>query len=59
LFSDGQIGDGGSLGTTRSSHVAVSTSGVLSGKSILQITGGGYFHTCVIANDQIHIVGNE
>jgi alpha-tubulin suppressor-like RCC1 family protein len=30
--------------------VAVSTSGVLSEKSILQITAG-YLHTCVIAND--------
>jgi alpha-tubulin suppressor-like RCC1 family protein len=30
--------------------VKVSTSGVLSGKSILQISAG-YYHTCVIAND--------
>jgi alpha-tubulin suppressor-like RCC1 family protein len=30
--------------------VAVNNSGVLSGKSILQISSGGW-HTCVIAND--------
>jgi alpha-tubulin suppressor-like RCC1 family protein len=49
LFSYGQIGDG-STGTNRPSPVAVSTSGVLEGKSIFQITAGWY-HTCVISND--------
>jgi alpha-tubulin suppressor-like RCC1 family protein len=48
LFSYGQIGDGSY--TNRPLPVAVSTSGVLSGKSILQITAGNG-HTCVIAND--------
>jgi alpha-tubulin suppressor-like RCC1 family protein len=48
LFSEGQIGDGST--TNRPLPVAVSTSGVLSGKSILQITAGEY-HTCAIAND--------
>jgi alpha-tubulin suppressor-like RCC1 family protein len=48
LFSFGQIGD--STGLNRALPVKVSISGVLSGKSILQITAG-YGHTCVIAND--------
>jgi alpha-tubulin suppressor-like RCC1 family protein len=48
MFSYGQIGDGSI--TNRPFPVAVSTSGVLSGKIILQITAGGG-HTCAIAND--------
>jgi hypothetical protein len=48
LFSYGQIGDGSY--STRSLPVSVSTSGKLSGKSILQITAG-LGNTCVIAND--------
>jgi alpha-tubulin suppressor-like RCC1 family protein len=49
LFSYGQIGDGTT--TDRSLPVQVSTSGVLSGKSILQISAG-FYHTCAIANDK-------
>jgi alpha-tubulin suppressor-like RCC1 family protein len=36
--------------TNRLLPVAVNNSGILSGKSILQISTG-YGHTCVIAND--------
>jgi alpha-tubulin suppressor-like RCC1 family protein len=49
LNSYGQIGDGSS-GINRLLPTAVSTSGVLSGKNILQISAGDY-QTCVIAND--------
>jgi alpha-tubulin suppressor-like RCC1 family protein len=48
LFSYGQIGDG--TKTSTSLPVKVNTSGVLSGKSILQITSGDNYN-CVIAND--------
>jgi alpha-tubulin suppressor-like RCC1 family protein len=43
-------GDGIASNTNRILPVSVDTSGVLSGKSIIQITAGGS-HTCVIAND--------
>jgi alpha-tubulin suppressor-like RCC1 family protein len=49
-FSYGQIGDGTS-GTNRLLPIAVNTSGVLSGKRILQISVG-FCHTCVIADDE-------
>jgi alpha-tubulin suppressor-like RCC1 family protein len=45
----GQIGDDTS-GTNRLLPVAVNNSVVLSGKSIIQLSSGGYY-TCVIAND--------
>jgi alpha-tubulin suppressor-like RCC1 family protein len=47
--SDGQLGNGATTGT-QVSPVAVDTTGVLSGKTILSITAG-YSHTCVIASD--------
>jgi alpha-tubulin suppressor-like RCC1 family protein len=49
IKSYGEIGDGTS-GNDKFSPVAVYTSGVLSGKNVLQITAG-YYHTCVIADD--------
>lgn len=46
---NGQIGDGGSS-VTRQSPVAVDTSGVLSGKTLLSISVG-FGHTCAVASD--------
>ena len=44
--SNGQIGDG-TTGTNRLVPVAVSTSGVLAGKTLVSISAGAY-HTCVV-----------
>jgi alpha-tubulin suppressor-like RCC1 family protein len=46
--SDGQLGNGTT--TNSSSPVAVSTSGVLSGKKFLSISSGE-LHTCIVADD--------
>jgi alpha-tubulin suppressor-like RCC1 family protein len=48
MNSNGQIGDGTTI--NRFFPVSINTSGVLSGKKIIQITTGDY-HTCIIAND--------
>ncbi|MFO1135425.1 MAG: hypothetical protein U1E30_09605 [Rhodoblastus sp.] len=46
--SNGALGD--NTGTQRFVPTAVSTSGVLSGKTVTQISGGGY-HTCALTSD--------
>jgi alpha-tubulin suppressor-like RCC1 family protein len=49
--SNGQLGNGATSGT-QVSPVAVDTSGVLSGKTILSISAS-YSHTCAIASDNL------
>lgn len=53
--SNGQIGNG-SLGGNATSPVAVSTSGVLSGKIVAGLSSGDY-HNCVVAGGQAYCWG--
>lgn len=48
--TNGELGDGGSL-TAQPSPVAVDTSGVLSGKTILSISSAMSSNTCAVASD--------
>ena len=56
LNSTGQLGDGST--TNRSSPVAVSTSGVLSGKVVSQISVGRT-HNCALASGQVYCWGSN
>lgn len=56
LNDDGQLGNGNN--TSSLLPVNVSTSGVLNGKTVTQVTGG-YYHTCAIASGQAYCWGNN
>ena len=57
LNNFGQLGNGDTTGANQYSPVAVVTSGVLNGKTITQISSGGYITTALASNGTVYSWG--